>query len=280
MRGSRIGTFSNCSALQDRDDAGFADALPRQAEHEGIELRAGQRQCRAGIAEARRTCRCAAGAQPATRRCRRARAPSCGWRGGWRTGRRGAAARRRRRRPRAPARLRCRRACPAARRPATPQSTRITAAARASRPRSRPRPTLGQITFIVTAPRRSSTSMSRRLWTRQRRRCNRHRHELAWLGDSHLRAFASQLPPAVHDVGVDAVRHRYLGHRGAGRLALGQYLRLELFAVAPPSHHLVACHRVHLEVAWTRSFTAGRLDSRWVRRTHTQHHPCIVKAHQ
>ena len=42
---SRIGTFSNCSALQDDgDDAGFAEALPRQAEHEGIELRAGQRQ--------------------------------------------------------------------------------------------------------------------------------------------------------------------------------------------------------------------------------------------
>jgi hypothetical protein len=49
MRSSRIGTFDNCSALQDGDDAGFADALPRQAQNEDVELCAGQRQCRARI---------------------------------------------------------------------------------------------------------------------------------------------------------------------------------------------------------------------------------------
>ena len=57
---------------------------------------------------------------------------------------------------------------------------------------------------------------------------------------------ARQLPPAVHDVGVDAVRHRHLGYRGTRGVALGQHLRLEFIAVPPPPHHLVACHRVHL----------------------------------
>jgi hypothetical protein len=50
MRRSRIGTFGNCHALHDGDDAGFADALPRQPEHEGIELRAAERECCAAVA--------------------------------------------------------------------------------------------------------------------------------------------------------------------------------------------------------------------------------------
>ena len=43
---SHIGSFANCTALrlQDSDDAGLADALPRQAQHKGVELRTGQGQ--------------------------------------------------------------------------------------------------------------------------------------------------------------------------------------------------------------------------------------------
>ena len=59
-------------------------------------------------------------------------------------------------------------------------------------------------------------------------------------------AFSRKLAPAVHDVGVDAVRHRHLGYRRAYGIALGQYLCLERLAVAPPCRRLLACHRVHL----------------------------------
>ena len=59
-------------------------------------------------------------------------------------------------------------------------------------------------------------------------------------------SLASRLAPAMHDVGVDALRHRHLGHRRTGHFAFGNYLRLELHAVSPPHHRLLACHRVHL----------------------------------
>ena len=44
-----IGGFANCTTHQDallqhRDDAGLAYALPRQAQHEGVQLRARQTQ--------------------------------------------------------------------------------------------------------------------------------------------------------------------------------------------------------------------------------------------
>jgi hypothetical protein len=45
--GASIGNFGNCAAaLQNADDAGLADALPRQAEHQGIELGAIQAERR------------------------------------------------------------------------------------------------------------------------------------------------------------------------------------------------------------------------------------------
>jgi hypothetical protein len=52
-------------ALQQRDHACFADALPGQAQHEGVELRPAQRERAADILAARRSGRCSApGCQP------------------------------------------------------------------------------------------------------------------------------------------------------------------------------------------------------------------------
>lgn len=44
---------------------------------------------------------------------------------------------------------------------------------------------------------------------RGRLRGDRHSHELAWIGDSPLLAFAGRLPPAVHDAAIEAARHRH-----------------------------------------------------------------------
>jgi hypothetical protein len=43
----------------------------------------------------------------------------------------------------------------------------------------------------------------------------------------------------------------------------------QLCAVPLASRHLVACHRVHVEVEWTRSFRDNHSASRWVSRTLT-----------
>ncbi len=56
----------------------------------------------------------------------------------------------------------------------------------------------------------------------QGRKRNRHEHALA--RGSLLSRLASQLPPRMDHLGVDAPRHRHLGHRGTGRLALGKYV--------------------------------------------------------
>ena len=55
-----------------------------------------------------------------------------------------------------------------------------------------------------------------------------------------------QSAPFVHDVGVDAVRERHAGHRGARPGALGQDLLLKLGAVAQPGLVLGFGHGVHL----------------------------------
>lgn len=57
---------------------------------------------------------------------------------------------------------------------------------------------------------------------------------------------SGQLAPAVHEVVVDAVRHRHLGHSHPRLVALRHDLRLELRAVASPRLTAAACHRVHL----------------------------------
>jgi hypothetical protein len=48
--------------------------------------------------------------------------------------------------------------------------------------------------------------------------------------------------------GIDAVRHRDLRYRGAGRCALGENLRLQRRAVSPATSLLVRIHRVHHEL--------------------------------
>ena len=89
--------------------------------------------------------------------------------------------------------------------------------------------------------------------SRLRGRCLKaHRHELA-RHDRCAAAPPSQLAPTVHDVGIDAMQHRHLGYRRVGRFTLRHHLRLELEAVAPPSRCLLACHRVHVSLGWTRS---------------------------
>src|SRR6188474_1917273 len=79
----------------------------------------------------------------------------------------------------------------------------------------------------------------------------------------------------MHDVGVDAVRHRHAGHRRPRRLALRHDLRLQLCAVALTPFPTLACHRVHLEIRWTRSLAATAPASRRVRRTLTKQRPAV-----
>ena len=85
-----------------------------------------------------------------------------------------------------------------------------------------------------------------------------HRDELVRRHRTDRTRFATQFAPPVYDVGVDAVRHRDLGHRGAGCIALAQHQGLEVRAVAPSSRSLVACHRVHVSLTWTRSLSGMR----------------------
>jgi hypothetical protein len=252
MRRSRIGTFGNCGALQDRDDTGLADALPRQAEHEGVELRVGQRECGAAITRpdelaAVQSARREPYADAVVHEHLHAIGAAVGEQVGvvW---------------PRGAEDTDHARQCSfgagthVQRRHGQPHQLNLDhelgSPQQLARPgrevgRGRARPdnfhrhrATAQLDFDVAAVR------SRQ----RRRRSDRHRHEPAWLGGCRLTAFASQLPPAVHDVGVDAVRHCHLGYRGAGHLALGQHLQLALLVVAPPPYHpLVACHRVHVE---------------------------------
>jgi hypothetical protein len=65
--------------------AGFSDALPGQAEHQRIELRAAERQRDVPILGPDELA-AVQSPPPATRRCRRVRAPLFGWPVGWRTG--------------------------------------------------------------------------------------------------------------------------------------------------------------------------------------------------
>lgn len=94
-----MGVCNNCTAAvrsHQGDDARCPDALPRQPEHERVELLTRHRHLRPWIrvGAAARTARC---------RCRRARGFSCDWHVGWRTGRHGAVVRHRRSSPRASA---------------------------------------------------------------------------------------------------------------------------------------------------------------------------------
>ena len=57
-------------------------------------------------------------------------------------------------------------------------------------------------------------------------------------------ALASQLPSAVHDVGVDAMSHRHLRYRRSRHVALRQNLSLPIRAVPAPARSLLASHRV------------------------------------
>ena len=142
-----------------RDDASLADALPRQAQHQGIELRTGQRQrarrvlgpdelaavqaprgqphADAVMHEHLHAVGAAVGEQVGM--VRPGRAEDVDHAGQRRLGA-GAHVQRLDGQPHG--------------------STRITAAARASRPRSPPQPTLGQVIVIAVAPRRSSIWMS------------------------------------------------------------------------------------------------------------------------
>ncbi len=85
------------------------------------------------------------------------------------------------------------------------------------------------------------------VWGRYAVGCRqRHRHEGR---DLHICAGGlGQAAPLVHDVGIDAVRERYAGHRGAGPSALGQDLPLELGSVPPTGLGLGlgVSHGVHL----------------------------------
>ena len=226
--------------LQHRDDAGLADALPRQAQHEGVELRAASAPACPRHPWARRTCPGSGAARPATRRCRRARAPSSGWPAGWRTGTRGAGAPSQRRGPRGPAPLRCPSACPADRRPATrlrpgsPQQLAHPGRAVGSR-RGRPGDRHASLRLGAVpcgcppAPRKSAQAM------------HTGTNEATRQGRS-----ACEAAPLVHDVGVDAVRHRHARHRRSGLRAFAQNLRLEFGAVTPPRDLLGVFHGVHL----------------------------------
>ena len=189
---------------------------------------------------ARRTCPGSAAARPATRRCRRARAPSCGWRAGWRTGRRGAGA---------PRRRRCTTRASAASVPermssgsiaSHTASTRITAAARASRPRKSAaadgRP--GDRHRRCAAA-QFDANVRRRCASRRRQCHGNERGNRQWRS-------ACEAAPLVHDVGVDPVRHRHARHRRSGLRAFAQNLRLELGAMTTPHDLLGVFHGVHL----------------------------------
>lgn len=66
-----------------------------------------------------------------------------------------------------------------------------------------------------------------------RRRLKRHRDEAAWnRGKVRRLALAHQLPPAVHDVGVDAVAERHLRHRDTRCFAFGKNLCLNRLVVS------------------------------------------------
>lgn len=93
-------------------------------------------------------------------------------------------------------------------------------------------------------------------------------------GDLKTTSPACQLTPTVHDIGVDAMRHSDLGHRFAGRVALGRDLCLQLRTLPATLATVLRSHRVQLFVNWTGSLSLGGLSSRWVRRTRTlQLHP-------
>jgi hypothetical protein len=68
---------------------------------------------------------------------------------------------------------------------------------------------------------------------RWRHRRQRHRHEPAGRCRKYRPRLAVQLPPAVHDVGIDAMCHRHPCNRRSRGAALSHHLRLQLRAVAP-----------------------------------------------
>ena len=80
---------------------------------------------------------------------------------------------------------------------------------------------------------------------RRLRRRHSHGHEL-WHRQRGQIRLTCQLAPAMHNVGVDAVGHRDLGHRRARLRAFEQHLLLQLGAVVPAPYDYLRCHRVQL----------------------------------
>lgn len=107
----------------------------------------------------------------------------------------------------------------------------------------------GQAMVIMTGPWRSSMGMSADGGADSGATISGNAMNSPVLADGALPSRASC--PPVHDVGIDAVRYRHLGHRRPGLVARGHLLGLHRGAVPPPGVRLLACHRVHLRYADT-----------------------------
>ena len=174
------------------------------------------------------------------------------WRAGWQRGWHGAAWRRRRPAPRGPGRSRFRRVCPVTSLRATPRrcgSTQQLAHPGRARvgsacwPRQRDG---GRATADLDADWLSGRR-GRRWWPRHREPDEA--HGLIAGRDCVGRRLSPLMDPAPQQVGVDAVSHRYRGHRDARLLRRLHCLRLELGVVnSPPAASRCLVHGAYASI--------------------------------